>query len=265
MIEHPFSILNVRSVGLGDATTRARIRDAAIARFGAQGFGRTSLREVAADAGVSAGLVIHHFGSKDALRRACDDWLVAHLVGEKQRLGAPGVAATIREWLDDPGRFRPYIDYISSMLADGTEGGARLFDVLLAETRGMLEAGVDDGTMRPSSDPELRAVLITLYGIAPLLLRDQLARVLGAPLDSPATLRRMTVPTLELYTHGLYADPRMLDAARAAIADLGDDAREAAEAAPGGAPKSASRVRSDKGPGNPNQDPDPPADGAARG
>jgi AcrR family transcriptional regulator len=255
----------MRSVVLADATTRARIRDAAIARFGAQGYSRTSLREVAADAGVSAGLVIHHFGSKDALRTACDDWLVAQLIGEKQRLGAPGVAATIREWLDDPGRFRSYIDYIASMLADGTEGGARLFDVLLAETRGMLDAGVDDGTMRPSSDPELRAALITLHGLAPLLLRDHLTRALGAPLDSPETLRRMTVPTLELYTHGLYADTRMLDAARAAIAELADEGHQGAEAAPGGVPRAASRVRSDKGPGNPNQDPDPPADGAARG
>ena len=143
-------------------------------------------------------------------------------MGEKERLGAPAVASTIREWLDDPGRFRAYLDYIASMLADGTEGGARLFDLLLAETRAMLDSGVDDGSMRPSSDPELRAVLITLYGIAPLLLRDQLARVLGAPLDSPATLRRMTVPTLELYTHGLYADQRLLDAASAAIADTPD-------------------------------------------
>jgi AcrR family transcriptional regulator len=239
----------MRSTPAADATTRARIRDAAVARFGAQGFARTSVREIAADAGVSAALVIHHFGSKAELRRACDDWLVAELMGEKAQLGTASVAATMRAWLDDPSRFRPYLDYVSSMLADGTDGGARLFDLLLAETRAMLDAGVDDGTMRHSSDPELRAVLVTLYGLAPLLLRDQLARALGAPIDSPATLRRMTVPTLELYTHGLYADERMLEAARAAVAS---------------ATGPATRVRSDKGPGNPNQDPDPPMEAAAR-
>ena len=127
----------------------------------------------------------------------------------------------------------------------------------------MLDAGVDDGTMRPSSDPELRAALITLYGLAPLLLRDHLTRVLGAPLDSPETLRRMTVPTLELYTHGLYADTRMLDAARAAIEGVADrDATTVTRAS--AVRESRSRVRSDKGPGNPNQDPDPPVDDAAR-
>lgn len=257
-------MLNMRSVLLEDATTRARIRDAAIARFGAHGFGRTTVREIAAVAGVSPALVIHHFGSKAELRNACDDWLVAQLMGEKGRLGAPAVASTIREWLDDPGRFRAYIDYVSSMLADGTEGGARLFDLLLAETRAMLDAGVVDGSMLPSTDPELRAVLITLYGLAPLLLRDQLARTLGAPLDSPAVLRRMTVPTLELYTHGLYADQRLLEAARAALADDGATTETAPAPTSASASDAVPRVRSDKGPGNPNQDPDPPIDEAAR-
>lgn len=260
-IEQAFSILNVRSIPAADATTVARIRSAAVARFGRHGFARTSVREIASDAGVSPGLVIHHFGSKEGLRRACDEWMVAQLIGEKARLGDTEVASTIREWLDDPGRFRGYLDYVGMMLADGTGGGDRLFDLLLAETRAMLEEGVASGAMRESSDPELRAVLVTVHGLAPLLLREHLARVLGAPLDDPATVRRMTLPTLELYTHGLYADTRILDAARSAIADVGDGHAVAhPEAA-----VPADRVRSDKGPGNPNQDPDPPTgDDAAR-
>jgi len=61
-----FSILNMRSVD--DLTAAARIRDAAIERFGEQGFS-VGLRPIAEAAGVSAALVIHHFGSKDGLRR----------------------------------------------------------------------------------------------------------------------------------------------------------------------------------------------------
>ncbi|MBM7504450.1 TetR family transcriptional regulator [Agromyces aurantiacus] len=251
----------MRSVAQEDATTRARIRDAAVARFGAQGFDRTSIRQIAADAGVSAGLVIHHFGSKDGLRRACDDWLVDRMIGEKRRLDGPAVSATIREWLDDPSRFRDYLDYVAMMLADGTPGGARLFDVLLGQTREMLEAGVADGSMHPSGDPDTRALLITVYGIAPLILRDHVARALGAPLDSAAALRRMTMPAIELHTHGLYTDSRMLDAARAALADTEPAAHAAT---PSRAARTGARVRSDKGPGNPNQDPDPPIGDAAR-
>ncbi len=57
-----------------DLTAAARIRDAAIEQFGDQGFG-VGLRSIAEAAGVSAALVIHHFGSKDGLRQACDDFV----------------------------------------------------------------------------------------------------------------------------------------------------------------------------------------------
>ncbi|WP_448809609.1 TetR family transcriptional regulator [Agromyces bauzanensis] len=233
----------MRSVPFEDATAAARIREAAIARFGRQGFERTSVREIAADAGVSPALVMHHFGSKDGLRTACDEALVRELMTEKAKTDAPAIAETMREWLDRPERFGTYIDYFATMLADGSEGGNRLFDRLVRETEAMLEQGVADGTMHPSSDPEMQAIMITLNGLAPLLLRDQLARVLGVPLMSAAAVRRMSLPTLELYTHGLYTDSRVLDAARAALE---------------GDPTSHAPVRSDKGPGNPNQDPDPP-------
>jgi len=210
-------MLNVRSARDTDTTAIARIRDAAIARFGRQGFARTSVREIAADAGVSPALVIHHFGSKEGLREACDETLVRELMTEKAKTDAPEISRTMREWLDRPEVFGAYIDYFATMLADGGEGGNRLFDRMVRETAAMLERGVADGTMRPSSDPEMRAVMVTLNGLAPLLLRDQLARVLGTSIASAAAVRRMTLPTLELYTHGLYTDARILDAARAAL------------------------------------------------
>lgn len=54
-----------------DLTGRARLRDAAIESFAAAGFDE-SLRAIAIRAGVSAGLVRHHFGSKEKLRAECD-------------------------------------------------------------------------------------------------------------------------------------------------------------------------------------------------
>lgn len=243
MTEHSFSMVNVRSTPSADLTAIARIREAAIARFGARGYDGTSVRDIARDAGVSPGLVIHHFGSKDGLRQACDEWLVGELVSEKGLTEGPAIAETMRSWLDDVSRFRPFIEYFATMLAAGGDGGNRLFDLLLRETAAMLEHGVETGAMHPSDDPEMRAVMITLNGLAPLLLREQVARVLGVSLDSSAGVRRMTLPSLELYTHGLYTDTTVLDAARAALE---------------GTIATGETLRSDKGPGNPNQDPDPP-------
>ncbi|WP_432476360.1 TetR family transcriptional regulator [Nocardioides sp. GXQ0305] len=51
----------------GSPDTRAAILDAARARFAEGGFRATTIRAVAADAGVDAALVHHYFGTKDDL------------------------------------------------------------------------------------------------------------------------------------------------------------------------------------------------------
>ena len=56
-----------------DVTTSAPIRDVAIALFAEQGYAATTVRQVAAAAGVSPALVIHHFGEQASLRRECGE------------------------------------------------------------------------------------------------------------------------------------------------------------------------------------------------
>ena len=51
----------------GSPDTRAAILAAARERFAAQGYAGTSVRAVAASAGVDAALVHHYFGTKDDL------------------------------------------------------------------------------------------------------------------------------------------------------------------------------------------------------
>src|SRR5690349_10339198 len=54
--------------------TRADILSAARARFGTDGYERTTLRAVAADVGVDAALVIRYFGSKQDLFAAAAEF-----------------------------------------------------------------------------------------------------------------------------------------------------------------------------------------------
>jgi AcrR family transcriptional regulator len=58
----------------GNLTARARIRDAALLQFAEPGVNGATIRGIAEAAGVSPGLVQHHFGSKEALREACDTY-----------------------------------------------------------------------------------------------------------------------------------------------------------------------------------------------
>jgi AcrR family transcriptional regulator len=62
-------------VAFEDLTARARIREAALKHFAEEGYERATIRGIAQTAGVSPGLLRHHYGSKDALRKACDDYV----------------------------------------------------------------------------------------------------------------------------------------------------------------------------------------------
>lgn len=202
-----------------DLTTRARIRDAAILLFGRDGFDRATVRTVAAEAGVSAGLVIHHFGSKDGLRAACDEHMVDIFVTRSDELLEGQASARIQEWLADLEGYRPAIDYLMRMLLEPGAAADAAFDALLTGTRHMLDTQEAAGMVRPSSDPDVVAAIVAAQGLVPLLLGRQLARVLGEgdELLSESLLRRLTLPILELYTHGLYTDDRLLEASRVAL------------------------------------------------
>lgn len=72
----------------GPNTTRFAILQAARTRFAAAGYDATSLRAIAADAGVDVGVLLHFFGSKDGLFRAAVGWPFDPALAEQQVLPA---------------------------------------------------------------------------------------------------------------------------------------------------------------------------------
>lgn len=211
----------MRSVpGSGDLTTRARIRNAAIEAIGAHGFERASMRMIAEAAGVSPALVVHHFGDKNALRAACDAHVVAMLTAEQgdERGSAPTIES-IQAAMSDLDAYGPALDYLARMLSDDSAATDELFDGILRGTSAMLDEQTAAGIMRPTSDPHGMALLLTVFGLAPLVLRRQFARAIGEETLTPAGLARITVPLLEMLTHGLYRDDAILRAAKATMGD----------------------------------------------
>lgn len=218
--ERAFSMLYMRSA-FDDITARARIRDSAIAAFARDGYDGASLRRIAQEAGVSPALIVHHFGDKNALRAECDDYVVSVFIDEEHDLITAPTRDRIRTALNDLGRYGPYIDYLARMLADGSAAADRLFDSFLANTRDVLDEQKAAGMLEPMSDPEMTIMLLTLMGLAPVVMRAQIARALGTDQLSPAGLLRTTLPTLELLTHGIYSTTALLDGAREALASPG--------------------------------------------
>ena len=76
-----------------DRKTAAGIRDTAMGLFAARGVAGVTVRQIASAAGVSPGLVMHHFGSKEGLKEAVDQKaarVVEDLLGDVTRLGEEG-------------------------------------------------------------------------------------------------------------------------------------------------------------------------------
>jgi AcrR family transcriptional regulator len=97
----------------GDAQTRAAILAAARARFGAAGYEATTVRAVAADAGVDPALVLYFFKSKDGLFAACVEWPfdpateLPTVIGDRRDRAGVGerlVALMLRTWDAADGR-----------------------------------------------------------------------------------------------------------------------------------------------------------------
>src|SRR5262245_36395368 len=117
-----------------DLTARARIRDAAIRLFADRGTAGTTVRDIAQAAGVSPGLLRHHFGSKEALREACDHYVLDRIVKMKEELLLDGKVA-------NPG-FLPSVHpaillfyrYVTRALLDGSASAAALFDDMVVLT-----------------------------------------------------------------------------------------------------------------------------------
>lgn len=215
-----FSLLYMRSAS-DDLTARARIRDAAVAAFARDGYDGASMRGIAKEAGVSAALIVHHFGDKNALRTECDDHVVGVFIDEEHDLIQAPTRDRIRTALHDLERYGPYVDYLSRMLVDGSPAADRLFDSILSMTRDVLDEQRAQGMLEPMSDPEMTTLLVTLIGLGPVVMRSQISRALGTDQLSPSGLIRTTLPTLELLTHGIYSTPVLLDGARDALAAEG--------------------------------------------
>ncbi|GAA1480110.1 TetR/AcrR family transcriptional regulator [Gordonia sinesedis] len=88
------------SIADADLTARAKIRNAALDLYAEHGEDRVSMRAVAAAAGVTVGLVQHHFTTKDGLRDAVDQLVVdyhARAIAEAPDGGSPAADAEARD------------------------------------------------------------------------------------------------------------------------------------------------------------------------
>ena len=188
----------------GDLTARARIRNEAFSLYAIQGEERVSMRAVAAAAGVTIGLVQHHFGTKEGLRRSVDEYVVEHFVEALAGVEHTGTAAEVVAARD--GAVRTMLQenplvvrYLLRMLLEPETRGAfvlgQLVDLTVQEIRRLREAGFAS-TTTPEPVQVVRTILgqIGEHALEPMV-GAVWKRVGGSDADRPRTEITVVQPT----------------------------------------------------------------------
>jgi AcrR family transcriptional regulator len=185
-----------------DLTARARIRDAAMRHFGEHGFQKATIRGIAEEAGVSSGLIRHHFGSKEALRDACDEFVLRTVRRLNDQAWAAlkdgdlAAAAAVR------GPVGQYHRYVARSLVDG--GASELFDEMVRMSEAWFAGFVPGGDKEVGSAAARdKAAVVTAWGLAVPVLFDHISRAFGTDLASPEGDARLAAALIDLYSNPL--------------------------------------------------------------
>lgn len=190
-----------------DLTGRARIRDAALAAFAEDG-DAASIRAIAKRAGCSPALVQHHFGTKDSLREACDDYVVTYF-REQVEAGVAELGIANPDYIADVYRSAPIvIGYLNRCLVENTPKAQWIFDSLVDLTEPYLSTDAASGARD-------RAAVLVAMKLGLLLLRPHVERALALPPSGPGANSRISAAQLDLLNPNL-APPEVMDAARTA-------------------------------------------------
>lgn len=207
-----------------DLAARARIRNAAIDLFGREGFG-VGLRAIAEEAGVSLGLIRHHFGSKDGLREACDEQILHEIKAAKEEQFLEGdPAANMLGNLATIEQYGPLMRYLIQSFRAGGALARQFFDRMVADAVDYTEKAVAEGVMLPSRDPAARARFISAAVLGGALLTFGLDEDPDPQRSMKRWLDQMSLPALELYTQGLLTDSSLLDTYLAYMKDPPEEA-----------------------------------------
>jgi TetR/AcrR family transcriptional regulator, regulator of cefoperazone and chloramphenicol sensitivity len=193
-----------------DLTSRAVIRDEALRLFAQLGPEAVSMRRVAAAAGVSPGLVAHHFGSKAGLREAVDthvervfDGLFAAM-DDTDWTGQPSAGSLAEVVVAALPPDSPVPAYLRRLLLSGDPAGQRLFGRWYQASRVVLDRLAAAGAVRPAGDPAVRTAFLMVNDLAVLLLREQLCAVLGVDPLGREGMTRWASEVLAVYQDGLF-------------------------------------------------------------
>lgn len=196
---------------------KERLVRVAMQMFAERGYDSVTVRDISREAGVSVGLINHHFGSKEGLREAVNRSFIRQFeeaISTRTDLG-PGRARSreeITNWVED--WIDRHIDnwdltkaYMRRAILEGSDWGAELFERLYQVVRTGVDRADAEGNLRDDVDRLWLPLLIMYLELGTLLMEPFVDRVLGKSSFDRVLWRRRHSAYMDLIYRGIRPEP----------------------------------------------------------
>jgi TetR/AcrR family transcriptional regulator, regulator of cefoperazone and chloramphenicol sensitivity len=186
-----------------------RIRAAALRVLADHGVNATSFRMIADAAGVSIGLIQHHFGSKGRLIEAVDEYVLSAVreVVESAPLPPPPADALAEAGRRIVSLFAEHpdvVDYLGRALVEGGAIGTMVFDGLVDISVAQHEQFRAQNLTPPDLDPVWATLNPLILRVGAIILRPHIERRLPEPFATRSQLQRWDTAVTALIRAGQF-------------------------------------------------------------
>ncbi len=172
---------------------RTRLLRVAMRQIANLGFDGVTVRSIAAEASVSAGLIKHHFGSKEGLRDAADAYFLERSGAALERairvtrdLEPPQVGEYERQWLARYEHEWPdFVAYLRRAILENSAWGQSLFRRYFDSIRHGLDRLDVEGKIGPAVDRLWLPFLYAFMLLGPIILDPHIRTMLGRSTYEP--------------------------------------------------------------------------------
>jgi AcrR family transcriptional regulator len=165
---------------------RERLIREAFVLFAERGFDSVTVRDIAAASGVSVGLINHHFGSKDGLREAVDEFFIGQFedaitdAAPQQVTSPEDYAEVIDAWIGRHEKDWPTIvAYFRRALLEESDWGFSLFQRFYGFVQSSVMRMDANGALAPDVDRLWLPFLMMYLELGTMIFDPYIKRVLG--------------------------------------------------------------------------------------
>lgn len=185
-------------------TTRDQLLSIAVEMFAEKGFAGTSLRSIAKQAEVSPALLVHHFGTKDALVKEAISKTLGDWVADEKSAILDDASHQVENWQSLAAKGTASLNFFRQALLAGGEYSQRLFHAAFLESEALLDQMQAVGRLKDISDKQTTALMMTISGLGSVLFMNQIEQTLGGPISSDQVASRLVNANQEMMQEGVF-------------------------------------------------------------